>query len=109
MSQERQDKVLVATLTVVLILVAFLAGLLALYPPHFAGDTATPVLILEPDSAAAGHQLSSPVQRIVHEDNTCAGVVRADGSADGECPPESANLPTVGYDEILPPGRIALN
>ena len=96
----KNDNALVATLVVVLLLVAFLSGMIALYPPHFAGDTASP---------AGGYQLPPPVQRIVHEDNTCAGVVRADGSADGECPPESANLPTVGYDEILPPGRTALN
>ena len=46
---------------------------------------------------------SEPVQRIINADNTCAGVVRADGSADGECPPESANLPTVPYDVAMPP------
>lgn len=53
--------------------------------------------------------VSPPVKRIINHDKTCAGVVRADGTADGECPAEAANLPTITYDEVFPLDRMPLD
>lgn len=44
---------------------------------------------------------AEPILRVVDKDNTCAGVVRKDATADAECPPESANLPTVPSEQVF--------
>ncbi len=99
----RKTSPVTATLIVVLLLVGFVSGMMALYPSRFADDRLDMVIVPtdEPSALVGGYQLPVPVKRMVHPDNTCAGVVRSDGSADGECPPESANLPTIQFKEVL--------
>lgn len=80
-----------------------IAGIALFAFVHFFSPGSKKVEVDDPPMAdinPAG--LAEPIIRIVYEDNTCAGVVRADGNADGECPAEAANLPTVSYAEILP-------
>lgn len=62
----------------------------------------SPLTGKSPTDADIDAAVPKPIKRIVHADNTCAGVVRSDGSRDGECSAASANLPTIPFDEALP-------
>jgi hypothetical protein len=64
-----------------------------------------PLMVAEPSSFG----LSKPVKRIVYLDGACAGVVREDGSYDGDCTEASKDLPSIAYDEFFDPGRMPLD
>ena len=51
----------------------------------------------------------TPEKRIVAANGECEGVLFTDGTYDGACLPDTANLPTITHDELFPPDRMPLD
>ena len=78
-------------------------------PAQVVEDTLQSQIKPTASSITGSSGLAKPIKRIINSDASCAGVVREGGSADGECSPESANLPTIGYSEVFPLGRVPID